>query len=529
MLVSSCTRLGGNETVATAHTHHHELRFAGIGDVTTLNPMLSSDLNVTWLSQLTMAYLIRYDRANRPIPEIATAVPSKSNGLISPDGKTITYRLRHGVTWSDGVALNADDVIFSTRLAMDGKTNIAIRSGWDRIARVDEPDKYTVVFHLRAPYGQSASTFFSTGNANPAVMPEHLLAHTKSINTDPYNALPIGAGPFTYVRWARGDRVELQANTKYWRGRPKLERVVYRIIPSRDTLLAALQTGEIDLWLTASAAYYERASRIPGYRVVRQASYGYGHLDFNLSHKIVADRAVRKALEFAFDRRTQHDKISHGLGVLQDSVMSPAAPFYDRTLGFTEYDPAKANALLDGAGWKRGADGIRAKNGLRLNLELVSNTGSPDTDQRIELLRDNWRQVGVGLVRKNIAPALLFASYADGGTIFTGKFDAVFLGTSPTASLSFADAYSCDANPPAGQNVLHWCDPVAQRAIDRFIATYDPNEQRRDSLIVQRRLVETVPTIVTSIADDIFVENRNLTGYHPNQVTFFDDMMNVDI
>jgi peptide/nickel transport system substrate-binding protein len=147
-IVTGCSRLSpGGEPIRPAH--HHELRIGDIGDVTTLNPLLSSDLIVEWMSQLTMAYLVRYDRANRPIPELAIAVPSKSNGGISQDGKTITYHLRRRLTWSDGARLNADDVVFSTRLILNAKTNIVSRSGWDRIATIEEPDKYTVVLNFR--------------------------------------------------------------------------------------------------------------------------------------------------------------------------------------------------------------------------------------------------------------------------------------------------------------------------------------------------------------------------------------------
>jgi peptide/nickel transport system substrate-binding protein len=527
-VVTSCARLGqGGEPIP--RTHHHELRIGGIGDVTTLNPLLSSDLVVGWMSQLTMAYLVRYDRANRPIPDLAVAVPSKSNGGISPDGKTVTYHLRRRLKWSDGARLNADDVVFSTRLILDPKTNVVSRAGWDRITTIEEPDKYTVVFRLREPYGPYAATYFSTGGSNPAIMPAHLLAHTGNINTDSYNALPVGAGPYKYVRWQRGNQIELAANAGYWRGRPKLARIFYRIIPNRDTLLAALQTGDVDLWPGAAAAYYPRATAIAGFTVLRQPSYAYSHLDFNLTHAKVADRTVRKALEFALDRRAARDEIDHGIGVLQDAYVSPAAPYYDRSLGFTGFDPAKANAMLDAAGWKRGRDGMRAKGGVRLSIDLVSNTGSPDTDRRIELIRQGWQQIGVALVRKNVSSTLLFAPYADGGIVFTGKFDAVLFAWYPTASLSPADAYSCREIPPKGQNDMHWCDREAQAAIDDFLTTYSPRQQRDDSLIVQRRLIADVPTIVTSVAEDLFIESRTLTGFHPNQVSFFDDMMSVDI
>jgi len=509
------------------HTRAHELRVVGLGDVTTLNPMLSSDVTVAWMSELTMAFLVRFDRRNKPSPELATVVSSLSNDGVARDGKTLTYHLRHGVTWSDGAPFTADDVVFSTRLILDKRTNVVSRDGWDRITAIDEPDKYTVVYHMREAYSPSIATFFAA--SQPAIMPEHLLQHTANINADSYNQLPIGIGPFKYVDWKRGDRIDVVSNNRYWRGRPKLDRIVYRIIPSRDTIVSSLQTGNVDLWPGAPPAYLPRLRALPGVTIVRQPSYSYGHLDFNVTHAVVSDLAVRRALQFAWDRRTQRDKIAHGVGILQDAVVSPASAFHDASLGFTAYDPGRANALLDQAHWHRGADGIRVKNGVRLNLVLVSNAGSPDTDQRIELLRANWKQIGVSVVRKNVSPALLLAPYADGGAIFTGNFDVVFFAWFADPSGSLASAYSCKLMPPNGQNDLRWCDPVAEAALSDFLHTFDFAKQKRDNDVVQKRLVDQVPTIVSSVAEDLFVENADLRNFRPNQLTFFDDMMTADI
>jgi peptide/nickel transport system substrate-binding protein len=510
-------------------TRHHELRYAGIGDVSSLNPLLTAENVANWLDQMTMAYLVRYDHDNRPVPELAMVVPTQQNGGISADGKTVTYRLRKGVVWSDGAPFTADDVVWTTGVVNDPKTNVESREGWNRIARIDEPDKLTVVFHLKQPYSPFVATIFATGGANPAILPKHLLEHTANINTDPYNALPVGIGPFKFKEWARADHVELVANPTYWRGRPKLDRVIYKIIPSRDTIVNELLTGDVDLWPIAAPAYLPRFGAIKGYHVVRQAGFQFGHIDFNTSHPAVSDPIVRRALLLAFDRRTQREKIGHGSGILQDAMMSPRSPFYDPKLGFTEFDVAKANALLDSAGWKRGADGIRAKNGVRLDLELVSNVGSPDTDSRIELLRQNWQAIGVSFVRKNYDPNLLFANYQQGGIIQTGKFDVIFFAWFPNASGDLSELYGCDQIPPHGQNDLHWCDARAQSALDDFKTTYDPARQLRDDAIVQEELVKQVPTIVSTIAEDIYVENDDLKGFRPNNVSQFDDMMNVDI
>jgi len=166
---------------------------------------------------------------------------------------------------------------------------------------------------------------------------------------------------------------------------------------------------------------------------------------------------------------------------------------------------------------------------VRLDLELVSNVGSPDTDSRIELLRQNWQAIGVSFVRKNYDPNLLFANYQQGGIIQTGKFDVIFFAWFPNASGDLSVLYGCDQIPPQGQNDLHWCDARAQSALDDFKTTYDPARQRRDDAIVQEELVKQVPTIVSTIAEDIYVENDDLKGFRPNNVSQFDDMMNVDI
>jgi peptide/nickel transport system substrate-binding protein len=529
--IAGCTKVGtaGVGGAHNASTQPHVLRVGNLCDMSTLNPLLATSLTLQWASTLTLAYLFRYDHQNQPVPELAVAVPTLRNGGIGRDGRTIVYHLRRGAKWSDGAPFDADDVVFTTRVILDPKTNVTSREGWDDIASLDEPDKYTVVFHLREPYSPFLATFFSTGGGGPAVLPKHLLAKTADINKDPYNALPVGIGPFRYVAWKRGDRVEMEANPNYWRGMPKLQRIDFVAIPNRDTLVAQLQTGDLDLWPVAAAAYYPRLLALHNLRVLRQPSYGFGHLDFNLTHPALRDPVVRRALRLAIDRRELRDVVSHGVGILQDGPISPASPYYDPRIGFVPYDIGKANALLDAGGWVRGPDGVRSKNGLRLSLVLVSNAGSPDTDTRIELIRSSWKKIGVEFIRKNVDPQLLLAPYQDGGTIQTGKFDAVVFAWFNDASNDLAPIYSCSQIPPKGQNDLHWCNPIAEAAMQDFKRTYDLGRQQHDDNVVQEELVRDVPTIVMNIQEDLYAYNSDLTGFRPNQVSAFDDMMNVDI
>ena len=530
-LASGCTKIGstGEGQRRNAFTQPHVLRYAAIGDVTTLNPMLSQELVQSFMGSMTAAWLCKYDRSNKPVPELATEIPSQRNGGVSADGKTITYHLRGGVRWSDGVPFGADDVTFSTKLVLNPHTNVTSRDGWDRIVSLGAPNQNTVVFRLREPYSPFVPTFFCSAGANPSILPKHLLEHTSDINKDPYNSKPVGIGPFRYVEWRRGDRVIMEANPYYFRGMPKLKRVEFKILPNRDTLVAAMQTGDVDMWPIAARAYYPRLQALPGFTVSRHVGLAYGHLDINQSHPVLSDVRVRHALVLAIDRRYLIAKVAHGIGILQDSAVSPASEFFDRAIATTRYDPVFARRLLDAAGWRLGRDGIRAKNGVKLNVFFVSNAGSPDTDTLIELIRGWWKNVGVELVRKNYDVALLFAQPANGGILATGKFDVAIFQTFPAPNGDLSAAFACAQAPPNGQNYVHYCNPVADAAMRDFKLTYDLNRQKRDSFVAQEQIARDYPLAITYISEDLFMYNADLKNFHPNAVTPFDDMLNVDI
>jgi peptide/nickel transport system substrate-binding protein len=505
------------------------LRYATAEDVAGLNPHLNQQTTLSYMSALTMAWLTRFDSHNRPVPELTTVVPTKANGGISRDGLTITWHLRRGVKWSDGAPFTADDVVFSTRTVLNPANNEISRDGWDLITKIDEPDKYTVVYHLKRPFAAYAAQFFGSAGANPCVLPKHLLGNLPNINNAPYNALPVGIGPFRYVRWKRADAVEMEANPNYFRGRPKLARVVFKIVPDRNTVLTQLQTHEIDLWTPVAAAYYDRVRAIPGVAVLRQPSYYFSHLDFQTQHPPLDDVRVRHALRLALDRKTINTKIRHGLGIVQDDPVSPNHPSFSKGVPTDPYDPARANQLLDAAGWAMGPGGVRSKNGKPLNFVFATSTGSPDADQQIELIRANWKQVGVTIDVRRYPSPLLFAPYASGGIVYGGKWDVIIFQWGGDAIGDLSILYACDAAPPKGQNDMRWCDRDASAAMEKFKREYDERKRQPYADLVQNAIAREVPTSVLWVNEDVYAYNSDLTGFHPNQVSQFDDFVNVDI
>jgi peptide/nickel transport system substrate-binding protein len=523
-LLCACSK-GTQTTVRT-----HVLRIAdGTGDVPTLNPHLFSETTLGYISQMTQAYLVKYDSQNHMYPELVTEVPTPANGGISKDGDTITWHLRKGVRWSDGAAFDADDVVFSTHVVLDPANNEIGRDGWNLITKIDEPDKYTVVYHLKHPYASYEPTFFGSAGANPTVLPKHLLGKLPNINNIPYNSKPVGIGPFRVVAWHRGDSIEMEANPYYFRGEPKIKHISYKLIPSFDTLVTLMQTGEVDLWPEVSSSYLQTVTRLPQVKTEVETSPFYAHLDFNVTRPLVSDLRVRQAIRYAIDRVSLAQKITHGYSVVQESVVPTVNPIAPTDLPLIPYDAAKARALLDAAGWKVGSDGIRVKNGQRLSLEFAYYTGSSTADQTIEFVRQDLKAVGVEMSTRKYAPAVFFAPYQSNGIVYGSKWDMTMFSWQADPVGEISNIWECNQIPPNGQNVSRFCNAQLDALLERFKNTYDV-EQHRKILDQEVKLIDAyVPTIVLYVLKVGHAHSPSLTGYHPGAWTPFDQMLDVDI
>lgn len=517
----------GDAARSNSWTIPHVLTIADAGDVNTLNPHFSQQNDVAVLSSMTMAYLVKWDEHNRPYPELATRVPTQSNGGVSKDGLTITYHLRKGVKWSDGAAFDADDVVYSTKAVLNPQNDEVSQGGLNLMASIDEPDKYTVIYHMKKPLSSFVVSFFSSAGGF-CLLPKHLLAKYPVLTHVAYNELPIGIGPFKYERWDRSDKVVMVANPMYFRGRPKLNKIVFKIVPDRNTLLTQIQSHEIDLWYLAPGNYLPQLQNLPGVSVYRHPGYSYSHLDFNVTHPVVADPIVRRALRLGLNRQDLKNKIAHGVGVVQDVTTPQTAPYYV-AIPVTPFDIAKANRLLDEAGWKRGADGVRAKNGMKLSLVFAATAGMQDVDNQIELIRSWWSQLGVEMEVQHFAVNVMFAPPDQGGIVYGNKWDVVAFSWQNGPMGDYSVLYGCDAFPPNGQNILRWCNKRAQVAMDAVPAHFEQTQRNADIRQFEGEFVRDVPSIVTLGKEDVFAYNEDLTGFHPNNVAPFDNMLGVDI
>jgi peptide/nickel transport system substrate-binding protein len=500
------------------------LRFADGLDVDTLNPWYATTENVTRLSELTMAKFSRFDRNGHLVPELVTEIPSLRNGGIGATGNTVIWHLRHDVRWSDGAPFDAQDVLFTIAAAKNANNAFATMGAIDNIAAARAVGPYTVVMTLKRPDSEIEQLFSTYGLE--CIIPRHLLARRASIKAAPYNALPVGIGPFRYLRFSRGSSVVMEANPFYFRGRPRLRRIVYAIVPDANTLAVQMQTGELDLW-PGVGSFADRLSRLPGITVARRAGPEIQWIEFNVPRPLVADRRVRAALRLALDRPALLRKILHGYGAVTDAVVPPfRADAAD--LAVAPFDPSQARRLLDVAGWRPGPDGVRAQGNRRLTLRLIAQSGSPAAASLVELVRDAWQRIGVAVDVRMYAIAQYFAPAENGGPISAGNFDVALAGGDPYGPTSLHVFFGCASAPPHGLNDSRYCNRSVDAGIARAAAHFDVAQRRAELRVVQAAIAHDVPIILAYRRDDVAAYGRRVVDYTPTALTLLDDMMNVD-
>jgi peptide/nickel transport system substrate-binding protein len=513
-----------------AWTRPGVLRIASIADPDTLSPMIGNSQIDFDLSMFWGGYLFNYDDHDRLLPELATVEPTQANGGIARDGRTITYHLRRGVRWHDGALFSADDVIFTWRAIMNPRTNVGDRTAYARITTIDKRNDATIVVHLDRPYAPFVNTFLTQGEIPIPVYPKHLLAREPDLNRVAFNSAPVGTGPFKVLRWNRGEKIRMVANSAYWRGSPKLKEVDYSAIPNEQTIVTQLRTHELDLWYNAPAALYPQIRDIPGTRTLLTPFVHYSQLGFNTQRPPLDDIRVRRALAYGTDRRAIIAATSFGVNRPGDGDQPNGSWAYDPRLRRIPYNPVRAAALLDAAGWLRGPDGIRTNRGQRLAPTLAIVSGAATEGRVAVLLQSQWRSLGVDLVIKTYASSLMYASAAAGGIVQGGKMDIALTGWTNGVDPDDSMLVTCAARSPVAQNYYHFCDPAVDRYETLALTSYDTGVRQAAYAHVQQRVIDEVPFLTLWFYQLVSVANIDLRGYRPaHAVTAFWNTWEYDI
>ena len=353
-----------------------------------LNPALRASTGVYLITSKIMEPLVDLDAKGIPQPMLATSWST------TPDGKTITFKLRQGVTWHDGRAFSSADVQF-TAMEM-WKKHLNYGSTLQRyLDAVDTPDAHTAVFRYSRP--MPLDLLLRALPDLGYIAPRHVFEGTDVLK-NPANTAPIGTGPFKFVQYERGQFVIAERNPNYWKkGLPYLDRIVWRIITDKSAASAGIEAGQLQVapYSSLPLADLDRLKKDARFEVTTRGNEGNGvtnTLEFNHRRKELADIRVRRAIVHALDVDFFCKNFLYGFGIRGTGPIPTSSPeFYPQGMPQYPFDKAKAETLLDAAGYKRGADG------KRFSLRLVPAPWGEDISLWSTFVQQSLGAVGIGV------------------------------------------------------------------------------------------------------------------------------------
>jgi peptide/nickel transport system substrate-binding protein len=496
------------------------LRVGNVDEPDSLNPLFAHTDATDQVSGLIYAGLLRYDDDGNTIPDLATRVPTYRNGGISKDGKTIVFHLRHNARWSDGAPLTANDWVFTYHAVMNPANNTKTRYGWDEIASVQTPDPYTLIVRFKVVDGSILGLFGAAGGSAYPPLPAHLLENLPDINRAPFNAHPISSGPFVLSQWNHGSSLVFTPNPYYFRGKPKLQKIVWKVIPSVNTLFEQLETHEVDVYVGVDENHIAALRGLTGIRVMTKLIANWRHLGINTSRPQLRDPRVRLALVEAVDWKRLNDTVYHGYNQLAVSDVYPklwAAP----RISPYPYDPQNARRLLARAGWTMGTDGVLHKGAMPMRITISTNTEKQENQQAEVQLQSQLRPYGIDVEIRNYPTSLLFAQ---NGPLYTGKYDLEWSietnGPDPDNRGLWNGAFV----PPSGANTSWLNDPIVNKYSNLAVSTFDEGKRKAYYQAEETRIHQLVPAQFFYWENEYTAVNSDVKNFAPT--AFLQDTWN---
>ncbi len=329
----------------------------------------------------------------------------------------VTFHLREGVQWHDGTPFTARDVKFTYDAIMDDRVASPRKSDYELVLSVETPDDHTVRVVYRRPFSPALESWMMS------ILPAHLLAHTPPDQWPlTFNRAPVGTGPFKFSEWKTNQFVRVVRNEDYFRGRPHLDGIVFRVLPDPLTLRLAFETRQVDFW-TADPWAVGSFKMDPRFSVFTSPSNSYNYIGWNLRRPMFQDLRVRQALAHAVNVEQMIRYVLYGYGTQSTGIFTPDMWFFNPHVRPLPFNPEKARELLDEAGWNLGPDGIRVKNGERFAFTLITNNGNAVRSDIATLVQADLKAVGIEVKVEMYEWAVFLKNF-----ITKGEFDAMVLG-----------------------------------------------------------------------------------------------------
>jgi peptide/nickel transport system substrate-binding protein len=475
-----------------------------------LNIAITTDLNAQQAATNLFSQLIRVEVDGRVTGDLA------ESWEMAPNGLTYTFRIRKNVRWHDGRPLTAEDIRWAlTEITM--KYNPIASTGFAAVEKIEAPEPYTLVVRMKHPF----PAFMPWSLVNQWIYPKHLYEGTDPRQNERNFRNPVGTGPFVFKEWVRGSHILMERNPNYYKkDQPYLDRIVAKFIPDANARVLALETGELDYvsiyGLPASAVpELQKNKDITLFEHRTRVNYGGIMAHINVRKEPLKVKEVRQALSYAIDRKVLVERAVAGLAEPASSPISSLhKPWFNPAVATRyKYDPKKAEALLDQAGYKRGADGKRFS--IRLTYARADQGGA--LHSAAEIMREQLRAVGIDLVLepKDYAVWMQSAHLKWDFDLSMGSYQ-----TGPDPAVAVSRLYiTKNIQQLMGRNLMGYSNPKVDELFDQGEREIDLGKRVRLYHQVQDILSEDVPALwlwdrVSTLAHRNRVKGAIVGGAH---------------
>jgi peptide/nickel transport system substrate-binding protein len=459
---------------------------ASIGDARRLNPVTANDGASGTINDQVFNGLVKYNKDIKLVGDLA------KQWEISNGGKTITFYLRKGVKWHDGVEFTAEDCLFTYQKFIDPNVATPYSSSYTDISKAEVVSKYVFRVTYKEPFSPALESWAM------GMIPRHLL-EGKDINTDQFNRHPVGTGPYKFKEWISGQKIVLVANDDYFEGRPNIDQFIYRIIPDSSTMFQELLSGGIDMMSLSPLQYLRKSEtrRIrDNYVKFRYPANAYTYMGYNLRNPLFSEIKVRQALSYAINRQGIIDGILLGLGRPCTGPFSYVSWAYNPNAKSYAYDPGKARSMLAEAGWKDlNSDGILEKDGKPFRFTIMTNQGNTERIRTAEIIQQNMKALGID-VNIRVMEWQAFLEQID-----KRSFDAIILGWSMGRDPDIYDIWHSSKTKKGEYNFIGYHNAEVDRLLVEGRHTFDIEKRKKIYFRIHAILAEEQPYAFLYVPD----------------------------
>ena len=436
-----------------------------IGEASNLLPRMSTDSPSSEVSQNLFIGLIKYDENLQIVPWAAESYEILDGGL------RLKFTLRPGILWEDGVEMTAEDVEFTYKVMIDPKTPTAYAGAFRMVSSFTVTGKYTVEVTYDAPFARSLETWMGS------ILPKHIL-EKENFRETRFSRAPIGSGPYKFKEWIAGSRIVLEANPRYFEGRPFIDQLVFSTIPDLTTMFLELKAGALDM-MTLSPQQYTYQTKDPAvadhYSQFRYLSFSYTYLAYNHESPLFKDMRVRRAIAHVIDKREIVAGALLGQGETTIGPFVPGTWAYNNAIVDYPVDIAAAEALLAEAGWKKDGKGtLRNEKGLPFAFSIMTNQGNEQRIKTAVIIQSQLAKLGMKVSVRTVEWATFFSQFVN-----KGFFDAVILGWTTPLDPDLYDVWHSSRMRPEGLNFIKYANARLDDLIERGRRTFDRAERKK--------------------------------------------------